>query len=295
MSNKTNRQVLVALSAGAMLAVTACSGGSTPAPGGAATTPAGGGGADCAAYKSYGDLSGKTVTVYTSIASDAEAQPHKDSFKPFEKCTGAKVEYEGSREFEAQLPVRVAAGNAPDLAYVPQPGLVKTLVESHPDKVVKVGPAATANVDKYYKEFWKNVGMVDGAYYAIPIGANAKSFVWYSPKAFDEKGYEIPKTWAELMTLTDKIAADTAGQGATKPWCAGIESGGATGWPATDWVEDMMLRVGTPEQYDQWVSHEIPFNDPVVVKAIDQAGSILKNEKYVNGGLGGVTTIILKL
>ncbi len=292
MTSKTKRGMFVALSAGAVLAVSACSGGATPAPGGSTASGGTDGSAtDCAAFESYGDLSGKTITVYTSIASDAEAEPHIDAFVPFEECTGAKVEYEGSREFEAQLPVRVKAGNAPDLAYVPQPGLVATLVKDNPDKVVVVGDAATKNVGQYYKEFWKNVGMVDGKYYAIPIGANAKSFVWYSPKKFAEKGYEVPKTWAELMTLTEKIAADTAGEGATKPWCAGIESGGATGWPATDWVEDMMLRVGTPEQYDQWVSHEIPFNDPVVVKAIDQAGSILKNDKYVNGGLGGVSTI----
>ena len=293
MTSKTKRGMFVALSAGAVLAVSACSGGATPAPGGSTAGGGTGGGAtDCAAYESYGDLSGKTITVYTSIASDAEAKPHIDAFIPFEECTGAKVEYEGSREFEAQLPVRVKAGNAPDLAYIPQPGLLQTLVKENADKVVPVGEAATANVDKYYKEFWKNVGMVDGEYYGIPIGANAKSFVWYSPKTFAEKGYEIPKTWDELMALTDKITADIPADDTTsKAWCAGIESGGATGWPATDWVEDMMLRVGTPEQYDQWVNHEIPFNDPVVIEAIDKAGSILKNEQYVNGGLGGVTTI----
>lgn len=293
MSSKIKRGFLVALSAGALLATAACSGGGTPATtaGGGSTAGGGGGGAtDCAAYEAYGDLSGKTISVYTSIAADAEAQPHIDSFKPFEECTGATVDYEGSREFENQLPVRVAAGNAPDLAYIPQPGLLQTLVTENPDKVVKVGAEAEANVDQYYKPFWKDIGSVDGSYYGIPIGANAKSFVWYSPSAFADKGYEIPKTWDELMTLTEKIATENA-DGAIRPWCAGIESGGATGWPATDWVEDMMLRTGTPEQYDQWVNHEIPFNDPVVVEAIDKAGSILKNEKYVNGGLGGVTTI----
>ena len=292
MSHTFKRGVLAALSAGALLVTAACSGGGTPASTGGAAPggPAGGGTTDCAPYEAYGDLSGKTISVYTSIASDAEAQPHIDSFKPFEECTGATVEYEGSREFENQLPVRVAAGNAPDLAYVPQPGLVKTLVTENPDKVVKVGEAAEANVDQYYKEFWKEIGSVDGTYYAIPIGANAKSFVWYSPTAFSDGGYEVPQTWDDLMAVTEKIATENA-DGATRPWCAGIESGGATGWPATDWVEDMMLRTGTPEQYDQWVNHEIPFNDPVVVEAIDKAGSILKNEKYVNGGLGGVTTI----
>ena len=287
MSKKLMRAAAAAMSAGALLTFTACPSGTsgTTAPGGSGTQAT-----DCAAYEQYGDLSGKTISVYTSIASDSEAQPHIDSFKPFEECTGAKVDYEGSREFENQLPVRVQAGNAPDLAYFPQPGLLQSIVTSYPDAVVKVGADAEANVDKYYNEAWKMYGTVDGTYYGIPIGANAKSFVWYSPKMFSDAGYEVPKTWQELMDLTAQIAADNT-DGTTKPWCAGFESGGATGWPATDWVEDMMLRVGTPEQYDQWVGHEIPFNDPTVIKAIDQAGSILKNEAYVNGGLGGVSTI----
>lgn len=221
MTSKTKRGMFVALSAGAVLAVSACSGGATPAPGGSTAGGGTGGGAtDCAAFESYGDLSGKTITVYTSIASDAEAKPHIDAFIPFEECTGAKVEYEGSREFEAQLPVRVKAGNAPDLAYIPQPGLLQTLVKENADKVVPVGEAATANVDKYYKEFWKNVGMVDGKYYGIPIGANAKSFVWYSPKTFAEKGYEIPKTWDEITQAHPKAVAARTVQDA-KAFAAG--------------------------------------------------------------------------
>lgn len=270
---------------GALVAMTACSS-STP------STPAGGGGSaggtDCAAYKVYGDLKGKTITVYTSIASDAEAKPHIDSFKPFEQCTGATVKYEGSREFETQLPVRVKAGNAPDIAYLPQPGLLNTLVKNNPGKLFEVGADAAKNLDTYYNKAWRSYGTVDGKLYAVPVGANAKSFVWYSPKMFKDKGYAVPTTWDDLMKLTDKIAADNPN---AKPWCAGFESGSATGWPGTDWVEDMMLRTVTPEQYDQWVSHEMKFNDPKVVAAFDLAGSILKNNKYVNGGFGDVKTI----
>lgn len=283
MSKKPMRVAAAVLTAGALVAFAACSSTTTG-------TTTGGTSTDCSAFQQYGDLTGKTISVYTSIASDAEARPHIDAFKPFEECTGATVNYEGSREFENQLPVRVAAGNAPDVAYLPQPGLLQSIVTSYPDAVVAVGERATANVDQYYNPIWKRYGTVNDTYYAVPVGANAKSFVWYSPKAFAEKGYEVPKTWQELMDLTAKIAADNP-TGSTRPWCAGFESGGATGWPATDWVEDMMLRVGTPEQYDQWVTHEIPFNSAVVVEAIDQAGAILKNGAYVNGGLGGVSTI----
>lgn len=245
---------------------------------------------DCAAFESYGDLSGTTVSVYASIVAP-EDQQQIDSYKPFEECTGATVEYQGSRTFEADLPVRVEAGNAPDVALIPQPGLVASLVTDYPGKMVAVGEAASANVDQYYDPAWKDYGTVDGTYYAVPVGANVKSFVWYSPSAFADNGYEVPETWDDLLALTEQIASEKGTDGLTKPWCAGIESGGATGWPATDWLEDIMLRTAGPDVYDQWYKHEIPFNDAAVATAMDEAGKILKNEDFVNGGLGGVQSI----
>jgi len=244
---RTARRVLAAVaSATALLAISACSSG-TPTQTAATGSSSGD---ECAAYQVYGDLSGKTISVFTSIASDAEAKPHTDSYKMFEKCTGATIKYEGSRDFEAQLPVRLAAGNAPDIAYIPQPGLLQTLVRDYPDKVFAAGDLANKNVDTYYAPEWKTYGSVDGKFYAVPVGANVKSFVWYSPQMFADKGYAIPTTWDEMIALSDKIAADNPGS-ATKPWCAGIESGSATGWPATDWIEDIMLRVNGPDVYDQ--------------------------------------------
>ncbi|MGY1885610.1 ABC transporter substrate-binding protein [Blastococcus sp. SYSU DS0753] len=238
---------------------------------------------DCAPYEEFGDLEGETVSVYSSIVAP-EDQPHIDSYVPFEECTGVDVQYEGSREFEAQLVVRTQSGNAPDLAFIPQPGLLANLVDS--GDVVEPPAQVGQNVDEYWDESWKEYGTVDDTFYAAPLGANAKSFVWYSPSMFEEAGYEIPETWDEMIALSEEIAATGA-----KPWCAGIGSGEATGWPATDWLEDVLLRTAGPEVYDQWVNHEIPFNDPAVVEALDTVGDILKNEEFVNGGFGGVQSI----
>ncbi|MGB3764810.1 MAG: extracellular solute-binding protein, partial [Ornithinimicrobium sp.] len=148
---------------------------------------------DCAAFEEYGDLEGTEISVYTSIISP-EDQPQIDSYKPFEDCTGASVEYEGSRDFEAQLQVRLQAGNPPDIAYIPQPGLIQTIAQNFPDKVVEVSPAAVSNVEEYFNPAWKEYGTVDDRYLGAPLGANAKSFVWYSPTAFEEGGYEVPTT-----------------------------------------------------------------------------------------------------
>jgi alpha-glucoside transport system substrate-binding protein len=269
---------------GLSLALAACGGdGSTDSSG-----DKGNGNADCSAYSQYGDLKGKTVSIYTSIVAP-EDQPQIDSYKPFEECTGAKIKYEGSKEFEAQLPVRVQSGNPPDIAFIPQPGLLQTLVAT--GKVMKAPQGVSDNVDKFFGKDWRGYGSVDGTLYAAPLGANVKSFVWYSPKAFADGGYQVPQTWDEMMQLTEKIANDTKDQDGVKPWCAGIGSGDATGWPATDWLEDTLLRTAGADVYDKWVSHEIPFNDPKVVEALGKDAAILKNENYVNGGLGGVKSI----
>ena len=274
----TGRQsaVMVGL-VGASLLLAACggsSGGSTASSTGKA----------CAAYKQYGKFSGKTVTIQTSIVAP-EDTAQMDSYKQFEACTGVKVNYQGDKSFEAQILVRAKAGNPPDLAIVPQPGLLKQLVAT--GKAVEAPAAVAANVDKFWGADWKGLATVSGKFYGAPLGANVKSFVWYSPKMFKDGGYTIPTTLDELKTLSDKMAA----AGKAKPWCAGIGSDAATGWPVTDWMEDFMLRLYGPDVYDKWVNHTIPFNAPEPTAALDAVGQYLKNPKYVNGGIGDVKSI----
>ncbi|SCE94220.1 ABC transporter substrate-binding protein [Micromonospora chokoriensis] len=241
------------------------------------------GSAECAAYEKYEGHDGKKVSIYASIR-DAEADLLERSWSQFTDCTGIEIAYEGSGEFEAQLPVRVDGGNAPDIAFVPQPGLVKRFADA--GKLKSLSADTKALAEQNLPADWLKYGTVNGTLYGVPLGANVKSFVWYSPKTFKEKGWEPPTTWDQLIALSDKIAAS-----GMKPWCVGVESGDATGWPATDWIEDVILRTQGPEVYDQWTTHAIPFNDPKIIDAVDRAGSILKNEKYVNGGFGGVKSI----
>ncbi|MDQ0680259.1 alpha-glucoside transport system substrate-binding protein [Arthrobacter pascens] len=274
-----NRKYLLPVAATGALALSLTACGPSGGGGGQAT------GVDCAAYESYGKLDGKTVSVYASIV-DTEATSLETTFAPFEECTGATIKYEGSKEFETQIGVRAKAGNAPDIAIFPQPGL---LTDQATAGNLKPAPKAVSDlVDKNWSADWKKYGTVDGTFYAAPMLANVKGYIWYAPKTFKDNGWEVPKTWDEMMTLTKKIADD----GAMKPWCAGFEAGEATGWPGTDWVEDVVLRAQGPEVYDQWVSHQIPFNDPKIVDAMNKTGEILLNPKYVNGGFGDVRSIL---
>ncbi|MET7421967.1 extracellular solute-binding protein [Dactylosporangium sp. NPDC005555] len=265
-----------ALRIGVLLAVattaTACGGGNNPSAG-----------AGCAPYSGYEGHHGTTVTVSSSIR-DVEADKLAKAWEGFQVCTGIAIEYDGSAGFEAELPERVKAGNAPDLALFPQPGLLTSMVRAGALK--PAGPQVAANVDRWFSADWKRYGSVDGVLYGAPVDANVKSFVWYSPKYFTEHGYTVPKTWAQMLDLSDRIAAD-----GVKPWCAGIESGVATGWPVTDWLEDTLLRTAGPDVYDAWVEHRIPFDDPAVAAALDRVGGILRNPAYVNGGYGGVDSV----
>ena len=179
---------------------------SLAACGGTEETPEAGGGGDaggdCADFEQYGAFDGEEVSIYTAIR-DAEGDALEESWAAFAECTGIDVTYEGSGEFEAQINVRVSGGNAPDIAVFPQPGLLQRFVESGD---LKPAPAETeANVDENWSEDWKNYAVVDGEFYGAPMGSNVKSFVWYSPSAFEEAGYEVPETYDDLIALSDQI------------------------------------------------------------------------------------------
>jgi len=224
------------------------------------------------------------VTIYGTIV-DTEGKLLEQSWADWEKKNKITIKYEGSKEFETQISVRAQGGNAPDIAIFPQPGLLKDLASRN---YIQPEPAAAAaNVKKYWSKDWAGYASSGGTLYASPLMASVKGFIWYSPAKFKEWGVEVPKTYAELLTLTKTIQEKTG----KAPWCAGFGSDAATGWPGTDWVEDLVLRQAGPETYDKWVSHKIPFTDPAVKKAFDSVGEILKNPAYVNAGLGDVKSI----
>ena len=268
---------ILAGAAGLALALAACGGSS----GGDATAsqPAG-----CEDYAAYGSYPGEEVYIYSSIR-EAESDDINASFAKFTECTGIKVTHEGSGEFEASLTVKVEGGQAPDIALFPQPGLFKGYVTD--GKLVEPSADYVTQAQANYTESWLSYGTVDGKIWGNPYKANVKSFVWYSPKTFNDNGWDVPTTWAEMTTLSDKIASE----GKMKPWCVGFESGGATGWVGTDWIEDIMLRTAGPEQYNAWVDHSLAFDSAEVRAAFDEAGKFLKNPDYVNGGFGGVDSI----
>jgi alpha-glucoside transport system substrate-binding protein len=217
----------------------------------------------------------KTTLTISGPETGSEADGFTESFTAFTEETGIEISYAGSRDAATQLQVAAEGGDLPDLAVIPQPGLAKDLKD-------KITPVPKSILDKYEDQFnpylWELI-TVEGDVLGVPNKADVKSLVWYSPKTFKEKGYEVPETWDEMLKLQDEMRAD-----GIAPWCIGIESGDATGWPLTDWMEDIMLRMHGPDVYDQWVAHEIPFNDPKVAQAAAEVEKIwFANGNVLNG------------
>ncbi len=210
-----------------------------------------------------GSGDGKTeITVTGPEREDSEAGSIQEVLTAWGDEHGVTVTYLGDADWEANINTQVQGGNPPDISIFPQPGKLAEFARE--GSVVPLNDEAAAATAANWSEAWTVFGNVDGTQYGVPVKADLKSLVWYQPARFEAAGYSVPTTFDEFTALVDQMAAD----GAAKPLCVGIESGQATGWPFTDWVEDMVLRQHGPDVYDQWVSHEIPFNDPQIVESM---------------------------
>src|SRR5919106_4083333 len=241
----------------------------------------GGGGGNTGGQTGAGD---KSIEIMYGFGGD-QSKGYVDAMKQFESQSGIKIKFtDASQSFDTLIRPRVQGNNPPDIALFPQPGLMLDFAKQ--GKLQDLG--GMLNIEQLKGQLVPgvlDVATQDNKTYGFPVNFNVKSLVWYPKKAFEAKGYKVPTTIAELEALTDQIKAD-----GTTPWCVGIESAGATGWPATDWIEDFALRYGGPEKYDQWVRHEIPFNDPVVVQSAQEFDKLALADGNVFGGRRGVVS-----
>ena len=239
-------------------------------------TLAGGTGASGAAGKIGG-----TVSVL-GVWGGAELDSFNAMVKPFEDRTGTRVEFQGTRDLSAVLTTRVQGGDPPDVAALPNPGQLPPLVRAHAlkplSRVLDMRRAA-----REYPPSWLDVGRVGGEFYAIVVKTALKGLVWYDPKTLAAARIAPPRKWADLTALTDRLAAR-----GTTAWCLGLASGAASGWPATDWIDMLLLRAAGPAAHDAWVRHTIPWTAPPVRQAWTQFGRIATNPKAVYGGPQGV-------
>jgi alpha-glucoside transport system substrate-binding protein len=200
----------------------------------------------------------------------------KQEVDAWAKENDIEVEYAQTGNFNQLINTRVQGNDAPDVAFFPQPGIMRDLAAD--GLLADLADIVDSGDIDAMVPGTPEIGQVDGTQYAMPMSINIKSLVFYPKEAFEAK-YQAPETLDDLMTLTEQIQQD-----GTAPWCFGIESEAATGWPATDWVENLMLINNGTDVYNQWVNHEIPFNDPKVAETLDQMDQLLLQDGRTNGG-----------
>ena len=232
-----------------------------------------------------GSLEGEEVFITGALVGN-DAAGFQQNFDSFTEETGIIVSFQGSDNFEQEVQIQMESGDTPDIALWPQPGAVVDAAQR--GYLVSLEDLGV-DMDEYrasFSSYIVGLGEVDGAHYGGAHAFNLKSIVWYQPAEFEARGYSVPTTWDEMIALADQIVAD----GMT-PFCFGMYSNGASGWLATDWMEDIMLRTGEgTATYDKWVSHDIPFNDPVVKNAATFLSQIMHTEGYVVGGTDAIVS-----
>jgi alpha-glucoside transport system substrate-binding protein len=265
MKSATRRIVLpIAALAILGLALSACSsGGSTAAQTGTAD----------GVVKVEGPLIGTDATLL------------EKSWAGWEKANHIKIEYSGSSNFQEQIGGEAQQGNPPDLAIFEQPGLINDLAKL--GYIQKLPSTVKKTVDSTFPSQWVNYTTVGSTDYAAPLLAKLDGWVFYSPAAFDKLNLKVPTNWAQLLTLTEYLRANS-GQA---PWCEGFASDASSGAAGESWINDLVLREDGPTVYDEWAAHTIPFTDPAIEKAFNDAAEILQNRDWVNAGFGGVASI----
>ena len=230
-------------------------------------------------------LEGEEVFITGALVGN-DAAGFQQNFDSFTEETGIIVSFQGSDNFEQEIQIQMESGDTPDIALFPQPGgVVDAAQRGYLVALEDVG----VDLDDYkanFSEYIVGLGTVDGIAYGGAHAFNLKSIVWYQPAEFEARGYSVPETWDEMIALADQIVSE-----GMNPFCFGMYSNGASGWLATDWMEDIMLRTGEGTvTYDKWVNHEIPFNDPVVQNAATLLSQIMHTEGYVVGGTDAIVS-----
>jgi alpha-glucoside transport system substrate-binding protein len=188
-----------------------------------------------------------------------------------------QTNYEIATNMNQQLSTAVQGGNPPDLAALSTPSSIAPFVQGHSLQPLSFLNKSTLKKD--FSPFWRTLGTVDGKLYAVYMKADVKSLVWYDPQKFNKGHYKIPKTWAQLIALSNQMIK----QG-KQPWAFGVGGNPASPWTLTDFIENIVLQQSGPGVYKKWINHQIKWTDPRIEKAFQVANQIIGNNKMIAGG-----------
>ncbi|MBE3558784.1 MAG: carbohydrate ABC transporter substrate-binding protein [Ktedonobacteraceae bacterium] len=204
--------------------------------------------------------------------------------KAFRDKTGINVTVESTRDLLAVLDMRLRGNSPPDICGMPSLSKFQQLAKQ--GKLVQLDKFLDMNkIQQDYAKSWLDLASVDGKLYAVLPKANTKNTIWYNPRQFQAAGGTIPRTWDDLIAVSNRLA-----ESGKYPWAMGVESSASSGWPATDWVSLIYVNKYGPYMYDQWVAHKIPWTHPSIKDAIQMFGQIVQGKHYINGAPQSILT-----
>jgi alpha-glucoside transport system substrate-binding protein len=226
---------------------------------------------------------GGSVTVLAEWTG-SEQDAFTAMITPFQNATGIRVDYTGTRDLPAVLTTRVQGGNPPDLSVMPTPGQMR--VYASQGKLVDLSSLLTmSDINKWYTSGWLDLGTADNKLVAVFVKSAIKGLIWYDPKVWTGNNYQFPATWDDMMTLSQNVASS-----GTTPWCVALESGAATGWPGTDWLEDIVLRQSGVDVYNAWWQGTQKWTSAEIKQAWQTWGEIVATQGMVYGGPNAMLT-----
>jgi len=223
-----------------------------------------------------GARAGDTLTVMYQW-SGAEEEKINAILEPFVGACGVQIVAESTRD-AAVLDTK-AKSTPPDLLFWPTTAPL-TLYGDQLKDLSDLG----AHEDNY-AVFWIDLGTSGGRWLAVPVKADIKSIVWYSPAQFEAFGYQVPSTFEELGDLVEKMVAD-----GNVPWSMGMESGAATGWTGSDFIQDLLLTQQGPEYVMGLIDGSVPYDDAGVAEAYETYVKWASDAKYTVGGAAGTVS-----
>lgn len=195
----------------------------------------------------------------------------------FEEARHVKVDYQGNPVVNQVLLADVRKGRPPDVAVLASTGELARYARSQ--DLRKLTGIVDLPADQYSGQWRALLQLGTSDLYAVPVKADLKSLVWYDPARLDAP---VPGTWDDLLALTRDRAAR-----ATTPWCLGVEAFSTSGWPGTDWIEDILLRQAGPRVYESWAAGEQRWTSDEVRRAWQTWGELLDIQGAVHGGRSG--------
>jgi alpha-glucoside transport system substrate-binding protein len=220
---------------------------------------------------------GGTVKVVGSW-SGTEEEAFLAMVRPFEQQFGVTVQYTGTRDLNGLLWEGVAKDRPPDVAGLPGPGQMAEFARYGALKDL-TNVIDTATYKQQTVPTFIDLGTVDGKLVGVFIKATLKGLIWYNPKIFTVGD---PTTWQDLQ-----IAAGRSRRPGQSVWCQGLASDATSGWPGTDWIEDIVLRENGPDVYDDWVAGRLTWTSPEIKGAFQRFGEVTSNSY---GGASSVLT-----